>query len=64
MGTVILQGQFGNAHQKLFNVLCPLDYAQGFMYKGVHHIIIYNGKNVREKLVNLITVQPHHENML
>ena len=58
MGTIILQGQFGNAYQKLYNLLCILDYAQEFMYKGVRHIIFYNGKNVilGEKFVNSIMV--------
>ena len=47
MGTIILQGQFGNAYQKLHNFVCVLDYAQELFYKSIYHIIAYNGTNVR-----------------
>ena len=64
MGTVIPQGQFGNAYQKLYTFLCLLDYMQGFMYKGIQNIIIYSDENIWGKLVNSIQVQPYHKNML
>lgn len=51
MGTIILQGQFGNSHQKLYNFVCLLDYVQTRMY----------GKMLGKFLVNLITVQSHNE---
>ena len=58
MGTVIPQGQFGNAYQKLYTLLWLFDYMQGFMYKGIHNIIIYSDEDVWEKLVNSIQVRP------
>ena len=49
MGMIILQEQFGNAHQKLYHFLCRLDGAQLF-YKSIYHIIAYNGTDVRGKI--------------
>lgn len=51
MGTIILQGQFGNSHQKLYNVVCLLDYVQTRMF----------GEMLGKFLVDLITVQSHNE---
>lgn len=49
MGTIVLQGQFGNAHPRLYNFVSLLGDAQRFMYTNVHHITVYNSKNVRGK---------------
>lgn len=51
MGTIMLQGQFGNSHQKLYNFVCSLDYVQTRMF----------GKMLGKFLVNLITIQSHNE---